>query len=189
MSSHPDADAFVRAILHNPEDVTARLAFADWLEERGSVPNLAWAYYVRLHVEIVEHEAGGHLARRLRREADGHAAYITGTAAISPAVVAQHHSAIFHVLPASRYTVELSDWTPPTTLTRHLPITFGMGATVVPLSCRGRSVVVATENPDDAYLNTLAGERDIEIVGLRAESRELGSLLQRALRATGFAGV
>ena len=35
MTSHPDADAFMRAILRDPADVTTRLVFADWLEETG----------------------------------------------------------------------------------------------------------------------------------------------------------
>ena len=32
MSFHPDADAFLRAILDNLDDATPRLIFADWLE-------------------------------------------------------------------------------------------------------------------------------------------------------------
>jgi type IV pilus assembly protein PilB len=58
MSSHPDADAFVSAILRNPAEVTTRLVFADWLEETGDPSNVAWAQFIRLNVEADRHPAG-----------------------------------------------------------------------------------------------------------------------------------
>lgn len=36
-----DRDAFLRAIADNPDDLTARLVFADWLEERGAAGEAA----------------------------------------------------------------------------------------------------------------------------------------------------
>jgi uncharacterized protein (TIGR02996 family) len=181
MQSHPDADAFVRAILRDPAELTHRLVFADWLEEQGGVPNLAWAYYIRLQIEITECEAKGKRCGLLKREATGHASYILGTATIPCRVVTDHHDAILRVLPASRYHVELGEWLPLPTLTQHIPITFGMGATVVPLSCRGRSVIVATEHPDHTSLKQLEREHHIEIIGIRASGRDLANCLRRAV--------
>jgi uncharacterized protein (TIGR02996 family) len=52
MSFHPDADAFLRAILHNLDDATPRLVFADWLEETDEPANVAWARYIRAQAEL-----------------------------------------------------------------------------------------------------------------------------------------
>jgi uncharacterized protein (TIGR02996 family) len=43
-------DAFISAILNTPFDDTPRLAFADWLEERGSVGGTERAEFIRLSV-------------------------------------------------------------------------------------------------------------------------------------------
>ncbi|VTS02303.1 Repeat-companion domain protein OS=Isosphaera pallida (strain ATCC 43644 / DSM 9630 / IS1B) GN=Isop_0391 PE=4 SV=1: LRR_6 [Gemmata massiliana] len=49
MSEH---DAFLRAICANPDDDTARLVFADWLQEHGEPDR---AEFIRLHIEWCRH--------------------------------------------------------------------------------------------------------------------------------------
>ncbi|HEY8504969.1 MAG TPA: TIGR02996 domain-containing protein, partial [Gemmataceae bacterium] len=46
-----DRDAFLRAICASPDDDTPRLVFADWLEERGTAAEVAWAEFIRLQCE------------------------------------------------------------------------------------------------------------------------------------------
>lgn len=42
------ADAFLEAILQDPDDDTPRLIFADWLEEQGDSASAARAEFVRV---------------------------------------------------------------------------------------------------------------------------------------------
>lgn len=63
-------DAFVRRVLADPADRTARLVFADYLEEQGDA---AWANYLRLRVELADAHAGARrqlqiALRRVERE-------------------------------------------------------------------------------------------------------------------------
>ncbi|VTR93021.1 unnamed protein product [Gemmata massiliana] len=45
-----DEDALLRAICAHPDEDTPRLAFADWLSERGGAVNTAWANGIRAQV-------------------------------------------------------------------------------------------------------------------------------------------
>src|SRR6185437_3631894 len=44
--------AFLQAIVENPDDDTPRLVFADWLEEQGKSVNVARAEFIRLQIEL-----------------------------------------------------------------------------------------------------------------------------------------
>jgi uncharacterized protein (TIGR02996 family) len=48
-----DEDALLAAICAAPEDDTARLAFADYLQEHGGKVEAAWAMFIRAHVRLV----------------------------------------------------------------------------------------------------------------------------------------
>jgi uncharacterized protein (TIGR02996 family) len=142
-----DADAFVRAILQNPEDVTARLAFADWLQEQGGVTNLAWAYYVRLHVEIADLESRGKKCGLLRREADGHATYITANVSVPAAAIRLTHDFIEQIIPSSRCMVTLAGCDIPHSVIEWVPASVAHEELVLPLSYRDASLVVAAAHP------------------------------------------
>lgn len=58
-----EAEAFRRAILADPDDDTVRLAYADWLEERGDGPR---AEFIRLQIALARDEPGNQVARELR---------------------------------------------------------------------------------------------------------------------------
>jgi len=47
-----DEDAFLRAICDQPDEDTPRLAFADWLDDRGGAVNAAWAELIRVQVPL-----------------------------------------------------------------------------------------------------------------------------------------
>jgi uncharacterized protein (TIGR02996 family) len=70
------ADAFLEAILQDPDDDTPRLVFADWLEEQGDPANTARAEFVRVQCALAR---GGlplrqrvELTRRERQLLDEH---------------------------------------------------------------------------------------------------------------------
>jgi uncharacterized protein (TIGR02996 family) len=54
--NHPDWPAFLAAILSHPDDDTARLAAADFLEENGDAERAA---FIRVQIAIARLEAGG----------------------------------------------------------------------------------------------------------------------------------
>jgi uncharacterized protein (TIGR02996 family) len=56
-------DAFLRAILDNPDDDSVRLVYADWLEERGGVR----AEFIRVQVELARGSGDARRRRQLRR--------------------------------------------------------------------------------------------------------------------------
>src|SRR5690349_6519973 len=60
-----DEDAFIQAIVANPDDRTAKLVYADWLDERSD-PR---AEFLRLHARLGElapdHPEFAHLTARL----------------------------------------------------------------------------------------------------------------------------
>lgn len=45
-----DEDAFLKSICDAPDDDTPRLAFADWLQERGNPFDIVWASLIRVQV-------------------------------------------------------------------------------------------------------------------------------------------
>ncbi len=47
-----DEDAFLQAILQDPDDDAARLIYADWLEERGQAAGRARAEFIRVQVAL-----------------------------------------------------------------------------------------------------------------------------------------
>lgn len=169
-----DADAFVRAILQNPEDVTARLAFADWLEEQGGVPNLAWAYYVRLHVEIAEQEARGANCGLLRREADGHATYITANVSVPAAAIRLTHDFIEQIIPSARCMVTLAGSDIPHAVVEWVPASVAHEQLLLPLSFRERTLVVAMDDPKRLRaLNGVEFVLDTKIIAVRADEGTL----------------
>lgn len=50
-------DAMMRAVLENPGDDVVRLAFADWLDERGKPRDRARAEFIRLQCDPAQHPA------------------------------------------------------------------------------------------------------------------------------------
>jgi uncharacterized protein (TIGR02996 family) len=112
MSSHPDADSFMRAILHNPAELTTRLVFADWLEETAKPSNVAWARFIRLMADANQHPEGSF--ERYEREwfVPQHAARIQVHLTIPAAVYVNHPTIIPQLLPLHHITVRLRGFTP-----------------------------------------------------------------------------
>jgi uncharacterized protein (TIGR02996 family) len=60
-----DRDAFLRAIIDRPEDDTARLVFADWLEEHGEA---ARGEFIRIEVQLARRDPDDEAAEARRRD-------------------------------------------------------------------------------------------------------------------------
>jgi uncharacterized protein (TIGR02996 family) len=54
MNLEDERRALLRGILEQPDDDTARLVFADWLEEKGGEPK--WAQFIRCQIEIARRD-------------------------------------------------------------------------------------------------------------------------------------
>src|SRR5688572_8607935 len=147
MSSHPDADAFMRGYLRNPTDVTARLVFADWLEETGKPWNCAWAYYIRTKVEAANLASGSVQRQLLELDAVWYASKIRARLTIPAALFAGYPKSLLELLPAPNITVRLEGFAPtPAALvcvTRPLAELYN----ILPLDRQGPVLLVAGERP------------------------------------------
>ncbi len=62
---HPEADAFLDAIVDNPDDDTPRLVYADWLQEHGQEN---YAQFIRLQCAAAREKPWSDEANRLWEE-------------------------------------------------------------------------------------------------------------------------
>ncbi|WP_439631026.1 TIGR02996 domain-containing protein [Gemmata sp.] len=168
-----DADAFVRAILSDPADVTARLAFADWLQEQGGVPNLAWAYYVRLHVEIPGCEARGELAEDLLHEATTHVPHILATVALSATELIAHLDAVLLILPSSHYRVSLGDCEISAEALERIPATSALNFVALPLAHHRCGLLVAMDPHEFDLAKLLGNLLNTPVLPVGAERTEI----------------
>ena len=148
MSSHPDADAFVRAILRDPADLTARLVFADWLEETGEPPNVAWAKYLRLMAEA-PHTAGTLAFESRNRQARELASEIRATLTIDAAQLAGHVEHFRQFLPWPHITVTLAGHSLWLSVIELVPESVARENVVIPLALDGQVLRVAMADPHD----------------------------------------
>src|SRR4051812_43866863 len=100
MSSHPDAAAFVAAILDDPAELTTRLAFADWLEETGDPPSAAWARFIRLMGEAGRFADRSDRRRELELEAATYLWQMDAKLTLPAAVFVRHPRPLLQLLPA-----------------------------------------------------------------------------------------
>ncbi len=59
--------AFLEAIVNNPDDDTARLVFADWLDEQGSADDAARAEFIRVQCELARLDRDDPRVAKLKR--------------------------------------------------------------------------------------------------------------------------
>jgi uncharacterized protein (TIGR02996 family) len=116
MSTHPDADAFIKAILDNPDELTTRLVFADWLEETGNSSNVAWAHYIRLNAETNQHPAGSFERDNLKWRIEQSAARIQATLTLHASAFLAHHKLLQELLPSHQFVVKLAEFEIPSRL-------------------------------------------------------------------------
>lgn len=143
MSSHPDADAFMRVFLRSPPDATTRLVFADWLEETGRPWNVAWAYYIRLKAEADRHPFGSPEREELEEQAAEYIPHIRAELTIPVDVFLGYPKSLLQLLPPANITVRLEGFTPPTAVLRLLNRELARVYRLFPLDRQGNVVLVA----------------------------------------------
>ena len=148
MSSHPDADAFVRAILRDPADVTTRLVFADWLEETGEPQNIAWAKYIRLMAEAT-HTSGTLTFESRDRQASELAREIRVALPIDAAQLVGHVEHFWQLLPRQNLTVKLAGHALTQSVIELVPESVARENVVIPLDLNDRDLRVAMADPND----------------------------------------
>src|SRR5262245_6779074 len=107
MSSHPDADAFIAAILAQPAELTTRLAFADWLEETDEPAKVAWAHFIRLNAEANQCPADFERRRELERQLSGLAPRIHARLTVEAAQLIGKVEHLSQLLPKANIIVRL----------------------------------------------------------------------------------
>src|SRR4051812_3605886 len=100
LNTDPNADAFMRRILADPADPVPRLVFADWLEETGHSPNLAWAGYLRLADELASAPTDDVRRPKLIAEMDRLAGLVRARLTYRAQVFVAYPESMLRVLPA-----------------------------------------------------------------------------------------
>jgi uncharacterized protein (TIGR02996 family) len=170
-----EADAFMRNYLARPTDVTARLVFADWLEETCKPHNLAWAYYIRLRAEAERHSPDSPERRELDRQADSYAPKVRANLTIAVSLFVGYPKSLLQLLPAPNITVRLGHFEVPPRVYELVPESVARENVLVPLADQGRVVFIATAEPhnnDSAQRLEFILNRDVILVGAEEDDIE-----------------
>ena len=174
MSSYPDANAFMRGYLPNPTDMTARLVFADWLEETGEPSNVAWARYIRLKAEADRYPAKSVEQRQLDAKAVEFVPHIKANLTIPAALFVGYPRSLLQLLPASNFTVKLSAFEIPRAFIDLMPESVARENIVLPLDLQGRCLLVVTTDPQNRdTTQKLEFILDKDVIPVRAEHKEI----------------
>ncbi|MBX9579513.1 MAG: TIGR02996 domain-containing protein, partial [Gemmataceae bacterium] len=181
MSSHPDADAFVRAFLRNPQDETARLVFADWLEDTGEPQNAAWAGYIRAKAAAARHEFGSPEWRRSDDEAAGFAADVRANLTLPVGFFLNYPASLLRLLPGPNTTVWLGEVELLRTVIEFVPESVARENLVLPLQMQGLALLMAAAYPDSRdLLDKLEFVLGRTVVAVRAEPDALQTAIDTA---------
>lgn len=163
-----EADAFMRNYLARPPDVTARLVFADWLEETCKPHNLAWAYYIRLKAEAERYASDGPERQELDRQANSYAPKIRANLTIPARLFVGYPKSLLQLLPASNITVRLANFDAPLRVIELMPESVARENLLFPLAVQGRVMLIAAADPrdgDTAQQLEFILNRDVILVG------------------------
>ena len=189
-------DAFLQAILENPDDDTPRLIYADWLEERGDPRG----EFIRVQCHLAAMSADDERRARLEqyerellaRHQDrwlgelqpflrgwtfrrGFLDSITVPAAIylkPPAIIYLKPAAIPRPATVRRIQVDLDEFEVPPSVLELIPESVARENVVLLIGLRGRTYVMATQEPRDAELLAKLQfilNREVEFVAADAE--------------------
>lgn len=147
MISHPDADAFVQAIVRDPADVTTRLVFADWLEETGEPSNVAWARFIRLMVEADRHPSESEERKALEKSASDLSAEVRGKLTLDAAQLVGQAEHVRRLLPTPNIVLRLAGYELLRELMEFIPESVAREDVVAPLHHRGNRLLIASADP------------------------------------------
>src|SRR3954453_16515505 len=175
-----DADAFMRKYLEHPSDATARLVFADWLEETGAEHNAAWAHFIRLMIEADRYPVNSPTRCELERHAGVYAVQIRARLTVPAALFVGYPKSLLQLLPATNVTVNLVRFEIPRPIVEMMPESVARNDLVLPLDVQRRTMLLAAADPfgtDLAQKLEFILNRDIVLVG--AEPDDVRGALDR----------
>jgi uncharacterized protein (TIGR02996 family) len=185
VTTHTTADAFVRKLLERPTDATARLVFADWLEETGDKRNTAWAYYIRLRTEADRYPHGSTERAELERQAANYTKHIRAELALPAAKFVGYPKSLLQLLPAPNITVRLDGFDPPRDVVEYLPESVARENLLFPLDHQPGTLLLAAENPQNTdIMQKLQFILNKDIVLVRADLDELRDAINRSYGQT-----
>lgn|GEM_PF-5012142 len=185
MTTHITADAFVRKLLERPTDATARLVFADWLEETGDKRNTAWAYYIRLRTEADRYPHNSRERAELEQQAACYTRHIRAELALPAAKFVGYPKSLLQLLPAPNITVRLDGFDPPLAVVEMVPESITRENILLPLDYQPGTLLLAAENPHDAdVMQKLQFILNKDIVLVRADLDELLDAINRSYGQT-----
>jgi uncharacterized protein (TIGR02996 family) len=155
--SDPQADAFLRSILRQPDDTSARLVFADWLDEQGGSGNEAWARYLRVNAD-----------ENAPLRASDLASQVVSRLTIPVAKFLEHPWSLFRLLPAPNITVRLGNSPIPRSLIEFVPESVARENVILPLLLQNGTLFVAAAYPEPRTIpDTLSFILNAEVIALR----------------------
>jgi type IV pilus assembly protein PilB len=185
VTTHTTADAFVRKLLERPTDATARLVFADWLEETGDKRNTAWAYYMRLRTEADRYPHNSRERAELELQAAGYTKHIRAELAIPAAKFVGYPKSLLQLLPAPNITVRLDGFDPPRAVVEFLPESVARENILFPLDHQPGTLLLAGAEPWNAdTLQKLQFILNRDIVLVRADATDIQDAIDRTFGAT-----
>lgn len=183
MSSHPDADSFVRQFLRNPQDETARLVFADWLEDTGEPHNAAWAGYIRAKAVAAREEFGSEAWRASDDEAAAFAPDVRATLTIHAGLFLRYPSSLLRLIPGPNVTVRLAGAVIPGPVVEAMPEPVATENQLLPLVAQGSALVVASGPRDWSDLRRIGWTLDKNVLAVRADREDLRAAIVRTYGA------
>jgi uncharacterized protein (TIGR02996 family) len=174
MSSHPDADAFIRAFLRTPPDATTRLAFADWLDEYDTPSCRAWAAYIRLKAEADRHPSGSVERKKRDAAAAAHAPSIRARLTIPAKVFVRNRVSLLQLLPPDNIAVWLRSFRTPLPPRDWVGEAVARNNTIFPLDREADVLLVATAQPLSAdFIEKAEYIYRARIVAVRADQDDI----------------
>ena len=184
-ASNLDADAFMRQYLKCPTDTTARLVFADWLEESGEPPSAAWAHYIRLKAAADRHPHDSATRYEVDRHAGQYAVHVRARLTVPAKLFVGYPKSLLQLLPAQNLTVKIGKFAVPDDVLELIPESVARENLILPLAAQDKALLVAGADPNDADLVEkldLILNRNVLLIGAeradlhRAIDREFGRL-------------
>jgi uncharacterized protein (TIGR02996 family) len=194
-----DDQGLFQAILDNPDDNAVRLVYADWLEEHGQP---ARADFIRVQVELAHLPPNdprrGELEAREQALLNEHEkewaeplrpwairwAFRRGfveEVTVPAQVYLDHTATLTRLAPIRRFVADLSESAIPQDILEQVPEAVARELVALPLGRRGRTLVVAMRDPENAEATRKLAfilNRDIDAVA--APPEQLSDVINRS---------
>lgn len=181
-----DADAFMRKYLERPSDATARLVFADWLEETGAEHNAAWAHYIRLKIEADRYPHNSPTRYELDRHAGQYALQIRARLTVPAGLFVGYPKSLLELLPAENITVRVGRFLPAPSVVERVNEEIARSVPLLPLDDRAGALIVAVPAPvDPQTLRTVHVLLNDSVIVVGAEWSEVAGAVNAVYADTG----